>query len=344
MLKKNKPVPFSAYPPGVPESVKLLFKPAPEHPVDIPLEYQVKVASQLPNPENFVSPQEAKSIQLLPGILRNSYSQLRGISATGKGTRVAHLLFFLMEKFKWTFHIEDTWAEPTRAEIAQGAEPKLIKNAPLGYYFPELNLFILGRFVKSNKSRLLSLTGADSYLTMYGHSSLFESLYRWANPETGMNLIFEGYAGMDNPKLNPKAVHENSGQCCYFYQMYEHPSKEEMLTRFKSRSFHVAKGDAAYIQNEPQASQSYQIIKEDLKELGLPDGFIQLQSSTQPVYEFGKRYLEFLGVGHLSDEFEAWCNTNDLKRDYLNVKDNYDKFWLKLQFQDQFANLMKDKG
>lgn len=76
----------------------------------------------------------------------------------------------------------------------------------------------------------------------------------------------------------------------------------------------------------------------------MPDGFIQLQSSTQPVYEFGKRYLEFLGVGHLSDEFEAWCNTNDLKRDYLNVKDNYDKFWLKLQFQDQFANLMKDKG
>lgn len=311
---------------------ELEISPWSEHGVKIPEQYQVKVHGELSPTHNYVSFEEAKSIKPLEGILDHSYGQLRGISATGKGTRMYQLVSFLKTQFKWTFFQAEVPAYREKKE--DGTVPVYtVKN--FGIFFPELKLLIPGRIVKSNKSRLLSFTGADMITSGWSHDTLFDLNLKFA---TQYNWLYEGYTGLDNGKLNPKWLEESTAGDIhnYFYRMYHHPDKEEMLARFKSRSYTVAKGDAAYSQNENHSTISYNTILKETEDLNV-NCDIKLHESTEPMEEFIFSYMGFLGFSSAYAEMhEEWAETHNYKRDYQDAQQNYDNFWYDWQFQTQY--------
>lgn len=312
-----------------------------EHGVEIPYQYQSKVHGELPSPLNYIPIEQAVQIQKLDHIRLSSYGQLRGISATGKGTRMYQLISYLRSKFKWTFY--STYLPAYRKKDSNGYVPTLPINN-LGIFFPELNLLIPGRIVKSNKSRLLSFTGADMITAGWSHDTLFDINIEFA---INYNWLYEGYTGLDNAKLNPKWLMEESNEKklksidSFFYRFYHHPNKEEMLERFKSRSFHVAKGDAAYGQNENHSTISYRVVQKELNEL-LDNGKsiesdISLDESDIDINEFVKSYLMFIGLHELVPDYLNWQESfGDCKRDYRDAQKNYDDFWYQWQFQMQY--------
>ena len=299
--------------------------------------YQVEIVGRLSPPKNYINESEAGNYNILPDLkIKSSFGQLRGISATGKGTRICQLILYLITKYKWTYKYENNLASYFNDEYNNKklSEPPLF-TAPIGIYFPELNLIILGaKFVRSTKSRLLSLTGCDALNTGFGYNTMLELTERYA--KQGYNVLCEGYVSMCSSDLNIKNQHKY-GHTNFFYKCFQHDNKEDMLERFKSRSFHVAKGDAAWSQNEMHGKLSYEALIKDKDELSGQLGklIIWLNDPKELVWKFGIEYLEFLGLNQDAVNFAEFSQNVDANRDYRDAERNYDQLWYLWKFQNQ---------
>jgi hypothetical protein len=349
---KNKELPHDLWPESIKgqDQLKVTYYPWYAHAgTEVPHRYQIDIVGKLSKPVNYVD--DVSNIKVLDNIVQSSFGQLRGISATGKGTRIYQLISYLMTKYKWTHFYDDkldSWfnedynnqvAEAkangmSKEDIKNNIKPPKFNQVYVGILFPELNLLVLGaRVVKSTKSRLLSLTGCDAINTGYGFTTLIEMTRRYAGK---YNVLCEGYVSMNSSDLGIAYQH-NFGHKNFFYKCFQHDNKEDMLERFKSRSFHVAKGDAAYSQNEMHGQLSYDALMKDVTQLGDELGRVSvaINDPKEDVAEFGIEYLDFLKLYDDIESFTEYSKHNDVKRDYQFAEKNYDQYWYLYMFQKQ---------
>lgn len=169
----------------------------------------------------------------------NSIFIAKGTSGTGKGTRVNQLLKFLKS--------ENYDCEKIIHKYTFKGKPKEIV---LGYYFKEVNIFIFGTYVKSNKSGLESLSSLDAYHATFGGQG-FRDILKQKNTEYSNTLfMMEGYPLVISPKYRPIYFYEELGIRNFLAQYYYYnDNKDDYLKRIFNRSGRFPKGNAAWFSN-----------------------------------------------------------------------------------------------
>lgn len=252
-----------------------------------------------------------------------TYAQLVGTSAVGKGTRTSQLIQFLRHKFG------DPEIVFARLEYDKknrdGSITPMEKTIPLGVKIPELNLIILGKWVKSNKSGLISWTGADFTNTTWNHGATVAMTKLFSDH----NYIQEGYVGMFSPAFYPEGL-EKIG-CEYtkaFYQGYYYDGdKSAMMERIVMRSGRECKGDAAWSQQH-LAGIFISAVNDQVgnnPDLKMERVLATMHKHTCPITTFGYNYLGFLGEHDLAEEFLQWSESNTTLRDYRDKESNHNQ-------------------
>ena len=152
-------------------------------------------------------------------MLSSSHASLKSTSGTGKGTRVNQLLHFLRNK---GFSLETI----TMKEISESKKYfGQYRLYPVAIYCKELNLIVLGKYVKSNKSQLYSLNGMDSLD--------FDVCVDLLDIFSNYNTIGEGYVGCFSDSFAPDMM---LGYDNFFYFGMEYANREQFQQRLIGRS------------------------------------------------------------------------------------------------------------
>jgi hypothetical protein len=317
---------------------EVIYEPWTAHDVKVPEEYQIKLKGEIPAPANYLKPDQEPTDPVI-ATSPYSFAQFKGISATGKGTRVAMLLDYLLANYQWKLLFEDdipNFHEAEKPEDKFVGNPNVPRSRQyVGILVPALNLLILGaKIVKSNKSRLLSLTGADSITSGLSHCTLFEMLHRYAKK---YNVLFEGYAGLEVATFDLENQLKDNGQDRYILEAFRHASKDVMLERFKDRSYQVAKGDSAFKNNERHSTIPFKRISEQAKKYADQMKFVHLNmtdSTEEPIFAI-IRYLKAIGVDPTAFVEHTKHSSFKAKRSYTDPAKNYQDYWLLFKFLEQ---------
>ena len=240
-------------------------------------------------------------------MLLSSHASLKSTSGTGKGTRVNQLLMFLRDKDYELTTI--TMSEKSESKRTFGE----YKTYPIGIFCRELNLFVIGKYVKSNKSGLYSLNGMDSLD--------FDICVKLLNMMCNYNTIGEGYVGCFSDSFAPDLM---TGYNHFFYMGLEYDNFDQMMERIVSRSGKTCRGDAAWSQNG-LAREFINAVRncKRIEEINL---YAEMFSYNVPVQLFGANYLDFLDLIELSDEFVEWSKHNNVLRHYTEKERNHNQF------------------
>ncbi|BCG50151.1 hypothetical protein [Ralstonia phage RP13] len=243
----------------------------------------------------------------------SSYSQQLGTSGHGKGTRLSLLMeFFKYLGFKF------------RIQTIQILKEN--RGTPKGYagvFCDDLNMFILGKWVQSNISKLYSWSSMDTFT---GPGNYWTDVWL-VQQLKDKHFLQEGYVASFGPQLWAKALTE------YGYDViqkvgYEYETKEQMLARVVERQGRECKGDAAWSQNH----LARQVITEDQKFKDENPGtneyiFLSMQRFDVDVNFYGVHYLQSHGAPQsIIDEFIKFADKYSTKRHYLAESDNFNRF------------------
>lgn len=247
-------------------------------------------------------------------ILKSSYCQCVGISGTGKGTRVAQFMEFLratghpMEFIKCSFHSH------SKTTIA-----------PLGVYFPDLNIFILGKWTKSHKSGLVSWTGSDYVNSFMGFDRMVEIIQVMSDT----NFIQEGYVGMFSHRLHPDALKALTGHTNFLYHCYDYDTKDEMMDRLSARSGENEDVGAATWKECRRSKTFYDHLlqkKEEMEGVHLQAEYLKYDA---PLVSFGRDYLKFVGHSNYIQDFLDYSDKTTTLRSIKTRQENHKNFgWL----------------
>lgn len=238
---------------------------------------------------------------------------LRGISATGKGTRVSTLMEFLKTKYE--------------CEVRDIHPSNEAKPFPIATVFPEPNLTFLGRWVKSNKiGRLYSWSSLDGFSSQ---DKMYEDIVRYFSYSRG--LFLEGYFGGKRPVVTPQ-VTLPMGFTDYMVRHYFHEDMEELQQRCLGRSGARIKG-SCYRDNQACLQESYKIRNIELFKAGfrknnIPESNLDFHfvNAKEPVYKYGVSALIRLGLDKHVDDFIEFSKENSTLRHVDNVEYNHKRF------------------
>lgn len=241
---------------------------------------------------------------------------LRGVSATGKGTRVSTLLEYLKTKYEY---------ESIFISGYIGKE-KLKKDYQIGVIFPSIKLFFLGKWVRSNKmKRLISWSSLD------GLSGYQDTLY-YDLPKffVDHSIIWEGYYGGRGAHLYPSTL-ISSGVKSFRYFHYLYNDIEELQERCLGRSGSRIKGSCY--------SDNVGYLREDLRDKELNNLRKQFEDGctggkfeytfhphTTLVQQFGIDTLFFLGLIDDIRPFKFNIDEFSTLRDVNNSEVNHLKY------------------
>ena len=275
--------------------------------------------------------------------MNHSYCQLKGISGAGKGTRVAQLLMFLMDIYEHEYVIETV---PVRKKVMipdpdnEGEEIKTwsvtLVTMQLGIMFPKINTFFVGKFAKSNKSKLLSWTSADYLNSTAGFPWATDMIRERAQK---MHVIWEGYPGMISANFRPTSL-AKFGIKNVFQRSYTYDNKQQMLDRVTQRSSKPCKGDAAWRQTNAITSD-FQAMSE---ELVIEDHNWNFGKApfNQPLTHFGIDYLEWRGLRSELTAFQEYCRNHTVDRHYLEPQKNLDVFLARFEIQNDLLQKARE--
>ncbi len=225
-----------------------------------------------------------------------SFCQLKGISATGKGTRVSQLLLFLNYKSQ------------------DGAKIVYVDDRPYGIYVEKFNLLVPGKYVVSNKSGLISLTGLDIMVSDMDDGRFMPDELMKLYPEA--SIICEGYVSTQGTYYQPQNQY-NNGFKNQQWEVYLYDNLEELQKRVIGRSASRIKG-TCWVGNEVFKSHFTHDILPQCASLEEKDedfhSFTLFSKFSESHAEFGKRWLTFNGHRDLVDEFVTWSNENSVLR------------------------------
>lgn len=256
-------------------------------------------------------------------MLDHSYAMCKGISAVGKGTRFSHLMEFLKTKFSWhTIGYKDF----VRYDGA------IITDTPIGTWFPEINMYFLGRWVKSNKSGLISWSCLDTINSLFGKQYITE-LYLNIGNNKG-HVLVEGYPMTMCKEYSPKWITENSNITNLFYQYFIYPNDiEHVQERVVGRSGKRIKG-SCWGQNKmfDNECNNFMNNKEIMDKYNVHIDKCDYNIAPEI---FGHTYLSYLQVDpSLVEEFYEWSKTNSTLRHISDKEGNHAKFYKYLNYKD----------
>lgn len=252
--------------------------------------------------------------------MNNTAIVLKGISATGKGTRVSTLLEYLKSVYKYESHV-----------VNQIGEFNLKKPHQLGVYFPELKIFFLGGWVKSNKSGLISWSSLDGFSGY--NASLYYDISKFYQ---GCSLIMEGYFGGKGDHVWPSHLGKYFTNICYFHFLYS--DLEELQERCVMRSGKRIKGSCwgdnyAYLKKPEYKDKDYLSFLEKFRSVNT-DGFFSytFHRHDEAPGVFGRLALKYLGMyDDMIPFYESWERFTTLRR-CEDKEDNHNKYMKYLKF------------
>ena len=254
-----------------------------------------------------------------------------GISATGKGTRLSQVLSYL---FATQPH--------TKIGIEVTKEDGRKKVTPFGYFFPESKIFIIGKFVRSNKAgRLYSFNSHDYMISNVTHGIdqriIYDSMVRAIRAVGAEYVIFEGYpcmwgqAGLlemlDKYVLTEDEKSRIKINSLYFYYPAERDvGFEELQKRVVGRSGARIKGTCWGGNSLWEKTASlHEAGKHDVHEsrIGFGKGYL----FDAPVTVFGEcLFGQEPELNKYLDGFMEFSKSFDTKRDVSNPEANYEMF------------------
>lgn len=265
------------------------------------------------------APQE--DVNKLAEIMRanNCYSQQVGTSGHGKGTRLSTLMEFfkyLGFNFEIQYLVNDKNAEKPNLQV-------------IGSLCKELNMFVMGRWVKSNKSGLMSWSSLDT-LTAGSNFDVAVSLTKQFKDH---NYFAEGYVACFT-SLWYANIMIPQGFTSIHKIGYEYDNKEQMLDRVMQRSGRPIKGDASWSQN----TFARGVIDNDLKYFAenpqVPHTCFMTRFDA-PVSIYGETFLKQIGAPQsIIDEFMAFCDSLSTLRHCNNLDENHKRFIAYKDMQD----------
>lgn len=220
-----------------------------------------------------------------------SFGLIFGSSGTGKGTRVNQFMQFL-----------NTVYTPT-IKMDKDINGKLF---PVGLYYKELDLLILGKYVTNKQTNITSWSSMDSLWSKYGGTEpTMEAISKFNH-----NVLCEGYANMDTFRVRP--VHMNQKGCeTFFYQTYSYGKEgfEDYLGRIIGRSGKEPKGTTAF-EKDRSVEACYKKVITEMESLNKDTTHIYNYKFDKEIYSIGYDYLKFLGLADLAEEFLKYTETN----------------------------------
>lgn len=246
---------------------------------------------------------------------------LRGISGSGKGSRVSHLLVFLSGIFtNFKYLIVD-------------------KKTCIGIFFPEINTVFLGKWVISNKSNLISWSSHD-WLQIYNFKKTLnnftfnEVLVKLRTDYNVDNLIFEGYPCMMNP-LNIFDLYNEQDKPSIHTYYYIYNTFEEMQYRVLHRSGKEIKG-TCWVQNKS-------IVKEYNNFLNTSNLGDNLKFNVnEPIHTFGEIFLNKINRADLIEEYLKYSKKFNTLRDLDVFNESIDKLVEFYNEQQSFIKISPD--
>ncbi len=216
---------------------------------------------------------------------KKSIAVLKGTSGTGKGTRVSILLRFLETKF-------------------EGKEVTFLFNervVPIGIYFKDLNLLIVGKWVNS-KNRV-AWTSLDYINSTTGKTDItLGILNRYSRAD--ISLLMEGEPMLLSNKYRIGWMKDYFNCDRFLFNYFNYDKREEYDERILARSGKLA-GTGGWGRNGNYFSD----YNKNLSEINSSNilGKIYFDKYNISISVFGCRYLKFIGLENLIDKYLDFC-------------------------------------
>jgi hypothetical protein len=245
---------------------------------------------------------------------------LRGESGSGKGTRVSTLLEFLKTKYKH----KSIFIEEINNIVIK-------KPYQLAIIFPEIKLCIIGRWVKSHKSGLISFSSLDTF--GQDHNYLYNGVFKYFKD---YHLMMEGFRGKgwEYDPITIKQKNINTYFCNHF--LYDTP--EQITQRCYERSGKLIETSCWSKNNSDSKNKDKKLLKYNKENDNIFKVIYQFYNYNEPVFKFGKRFLLEFDIFN-NDYIDFVLKNNTLR--HVENKENNSKYLKYLQGDSLYIENIK---
>lgn len=266
---------------------------------------------------------------------RNSVIIVKGISASGKSTRVFQLYKFL-ESLGISKHDFEY--------VNLNGEKKTV-----GILFEEINLLFIGALYSTGT--IERFQGYDAKTSSFVNSQGFSDFIKATLPNH--SIVIEGAGVTQSNRLRPKFLHEYCGCDNIFIQYYNYTQnqKDKYLERVMGRSGKYP-GETMWNKASSFEKENFMSIKEKADLPVSVNTYVDYKLYDAPIEHFGVELFKFLGMNEFVPEFTKFVNDFD----YISVNkfENFTAFkhyisqdWYKEDveiFDDELAKVSTELG
>ena len=254
--------------------------------------------------------------------MSESFTFLRGTSATGKGTRVAQLLLFLLDNYSYLWHSKEVMF------VNSERKPSRPMRIPLCIEFPELGIKVFGKWARTNrKPYLYSWSCTDYWNTHMALDQIMEMM----DTGQGSHSVFEGYPLTLRKPWHLESFYER-GFRNFFIKYFIYPPGNKhsegfklMLERVKERTGRDIKG-SCWSHNQSFITEYKTNLKFSRTINGTTACELMLTDYREEVWKFGAQFLGFLGHKEIVLDFVKHSRDKPAFRKYDQVEENHRLF------------------
>jgi len=234
-------------------------------------------------------------------MFKKSIFIVKGISGSGKSSRVFQLLSFFRDK---GFTFEDFFYTNKDGKVRN-----------IGINIKELNLIFIGKLYNSNGVERWQ--GYDSVTGAFIKASYF-SEFLFDNLGT-YGFIVDGAGITQTNRLRPKFL-AAGGFKNIFIQYYNYLNKEDYLSRIIYRSGAAPKKDVMWDKNGGFISD-YNFSMKEISEINDINHYIDNKMFDELIDDFGIKFLLFTKNENLIEDFMDFVESNDYinKNSFKNI-------------------------
>ena len=227
----------------------------------------------------------------------NSIVVIKGISGSGKSTRVHYFLTFL--------ELLGGELQPFEFVNING------KKDTVGVYSPDFNMVFVGKFYYDGGSRRW-----QGYDAMTGRLGKAPGLSHFMLEMTrrGIAVLIDGAGVTATHRLRPECLMAESEMMNILYVRYDYKEdqREEYRARITYRSGEPPKGDQMWRKNHNFKSDCEKAI-EEAKLVNQCGGNAVIADCPYdaPVWDLGVRILEFFGLNGLIEPYKEYAEASD---------------------------------
>lgn len=227
----------------------------------------------------------------------NSIVVIKGISGSGKSTRVYYFLDFLE-------HIGGE-LKPFEFTNING------RKDTIGVYSEDFNMVFVGKFYYDGGVRRWQ--GYDAMTGRLGKSPGLSD-FMLQMTQRGISVLIDGAGVTATHRLRPECLMAESEMMNILYVRYDYreDQRDEYRARITYRSGEPPKGDQMFRKNGNFLHDYEKAVKEaELVNQCGGNAVIVNQPYDAPVWDLGVRILEFFGCGELVSEYRKFAEASD---------------------------------